>query len=206
MLRLQATATQGNLRRAAVAAVTLGLLTFGATGCGESGSGASANSGSAATSSSNTVSPTPNPKPSRLPESVLAPIDGFTYTSEGVDDAALLAQVSEATSDLPQGYLLRGLKNVDGQVVGGVTIMRAATTLSAKDANQAAVDAAAGFAQKTKAKKVTVEGRKSWQATRAGEPQLTGVAWPDGNDIILVWGGSPEDAVYLASAYMKAAG
>ena len=154
-----------------------------------------------------TPSVTPTAAPTTLPESVLPTLPGYTYTTSGVSDDELLAQMSARMGDQKgdlNGVLQRALVR-NNIIVGGVTILRPTTTPTPKEASQGALDSVAGFAGATQAKSVTIAGQKSWQATRPGKQPLTGIAWPDGTDFILVFAGSVRDAQVIAAAYIKAA-
>jgi hypothetical protein len=206
--------------RAVLLGSAAALLAACGSGAAVPASPATTTSGSTSPAAPTTASATPaqssaSPAQSRLltvlPESVLPELPGLEWTSL-VDDAVRQRELGAAEPDAsgPQqtAFLMREL-TLDGQLVGGASLIRHDVALTATEARNAGIDASAGFAVKKRSKRVTVDGQQMWQATKDAQgktPALTAVAWAEGTDLILLWATSPEDAQQLASMWLKATG
>lgn len=151
----------------------------------------SAASSPASSSPTEAASSSPAPSLTTIPDEDLPQIDGFEYSSDGIDDAALLAQMGGGSDDGPQleGAVVRAI-SVDGQVGGVISMFRAADDYTATERRNAAIDAAAGFAMLKRAEKETVAGETVWRTTRKGSPPLYAMAWAYGDSVYLLATGS----------------
>lgn len=98
------------------------------------------------------------------------------------------------------GGIVRNITK-SGTIVGGIEYLMTTSPIPAAERDSVANQVLSAFAAKA-TEKSTVGGRAVRQVDHAHGTSVGAVAWADGSNLILIWGGSLMDARALATDYM----